>query len=250
LRLRSLALGLVGGLALVAACTSMSGNRIAPDILSGERPWPARVSVLPLDFGMGSSKRDGVLARDDAWSAKALEHLRQVAAGLGGRLPGSQVIDAPTPSGDALVSLGQLIERALRTTFAHSVAPDADEPTIVDTLGPGLAAWGTEHDVDALLVLRGEAVMPHELLSGFHDDDDGDFNRSSGFVQFVAVLLDTASGQVLWMDVRSELSGGGLPQPDPDPRKRYVVQDGVDELLANWPGERFTAPADSSTTDD
>lgn len=230
------------GLVLVAACTSMSGSRIAPDILSGERAWPSRVAVLPLGFGMGSSKRDGVLDRNEEWSATALENLHQVVAGLAGRLPGSQVTDAPAPPEDALVSLDQLIERALRTTFAQSVGPDDSEPTIVDTLGPGLAGWGSEHDVDAVFVLRGEAVMPHDLVGGFHDDDDGDFNRSSGFVQFVAILLDCATGQLLWMDVESELTGGGLPQPDLDPRKRWVVQDGVDAIVTRWPGARYAAP--------
>ena len=99
-----------------------------------------------------------------------------------------------------------------------------------------LAAWGAEHDVDALLALRGESVVPHDLLDRGHaDDDDDGITRSSGFNQQVALLVDTATGQVLWMDVENEHTGGGLPQPDPDPRKRWVVERAVDEVLASWP---------------
>ena len=223
--------GLAALVLLLAACGTPS--RVVRSPPPVPRLTPDAVAVVDLGAVVGDTT--DALGRIEPWpeaTARASGVLRSCLREWA--VPRGLRADVAPPPPEATEALVALSRRALTTSYAAALR--RDDRQLVETLGPAFAAWADEQDVDGLLVVRGRSRLPKppeqtEPNDLFLYEDVSNLPEGDGEQLLVGMLLDPATGRVLWMNTLKERVDLGLPEPFPDLRRAFAVSPRLEFLL-------------------
>jgi len=193
--------------------------------------------VLTLPFDVGERMLNGVIEREELGSERARDHLRAALLKRVSEHPQLELVSVDAPSDRARLTerereLDALVDDILRNGYEGRTTVDA-------SFGPVLAEWGQGLEAQGLLVARGLSVLPSEIWDRSSSlGSDGSTSISVGFLQVALLLIDLPTGDVLWMDLYSELLGDEAAVTWMDARDAWVSDKLVGGLLETLPVAR------------